>query len=132
MARNDTLKRDDALVLGLARGLTVRQAAGEAGFGERTAHRRLADPEFRLRVSAVRGQLMERAGGRLIDASTKAVDVLRKLLDSDADTTRLAAARTILQQTVALRTAAELEHRITRLEQREGQHSNDSFTIGAA
>ncbi len=132
MARNGKLKRDDALVLGLARGLTVRQAAEEAGFGERTAHRRLDDPGFRRRVSAVRGQLMERAGGRLIDASTKAVDVLRKLLDSDADTTRLAAARTILQQTVALRTAAELEHRITRLEQREGQHGNDSFTIGAA
>ncbi len=121
-----------ALVLALARGLTVRQAAQEAGVGERTTHRRLDDPEFRRRVSAVRGELMERACGRLSDAATKAVDVLRELLDSDADTTRLAAARTILQQTVALRTAAELEQRIARLEQNEGQHGNDSFTIGAA
>ena len=132
MADDDKLKRNDALVLGLARGLTVRQAAQEAASGERTAHRRLADPEFRGRVSAVRGELMERAGGLLSDAAIKAVEALRELLDSDADTTRLAAARTILQQTVALRTAAELEHRITRLEQREGQHGNDSFTIGAA
>ncbi len=132
MAHNGKLKRDDALVLALARGLTVRQAAGEAGFGERTAHRRLDDPEFRRRVLAVRGELMERAGGLLSDAAIKAVEVLRKLLESDADTTRLAAARTILQQSVALRTAVELEHRITRLEKNEGQHDNDSLTIGAA
>ena len=132
MARNGKLKRDDALVLALARGLTIRQAAGEAGFGERTAHRRLADPEFRRRVSAVRGELMERAGGLLSDAAIKAVEALRKLLESDADTTRLAAARTILQQSVTLRTAAELEQRIARLEQKEGQHGNNSLTIGAA
>jgi len=75
---------------------------------------------------------MEQAGGRLSDAATKAVDVLRDLLDSDADTTRLAAARTILQQSVTLRTSAELEQRIARLEQNEGQHGNDSITIGAA
>jgi len=132
MAHNGKLKRDDGLVLALARGLTVRLAAEEAGFGERTAHRRLDDPEFRRRVSVVRGELMEQAGGRLSDAATQAVDVLRKLLDSDADTTRLAAARTILQQSVTLRTAAELEQRIARLEQNEGQHGNDSITIGAA
>ena len=54
MAHNGKLKRDDGLVLALARGLTVRQAAGEAGFGERTAHRRLDDPEFRRRVSVVK------------------------------------------------------------------------------
>ncbi len=132
MADNDNLKRDDALVLALARGLTVREAAGEAGFGERTAHRRLADPEFGRRVSAVRGELMERAGGLLSDAAIKAVEALRKLLGSDADTIRLAAARTILQQSVTLRAAAELEHRIARLEQNEGHHGNDSLTIGAA
>ena len=82
MADDDRLKRDDGLVLALARGLTVRQAAGEAGFGERTAHRRLDDPEFRRRVSVVRAELMERAGGLLSDAATKAVDVLRELLGS--------------------------------------------------
>jgi len=54
MAHNGKLKPDDTLVLALARGLTVRQAAGEAGFGERTAHRRLADTEFRRRVSVVK------------------------------------------------------------------------------
>ena len=132
MAHDDKLKRDDGLVLAVARGLTVRHAAEESGFSERTAHRRLADPEFCRRVSAIRGELMERAGGRLSDAATQAVDVLRELLDSDADTIRLAAARTILQQTVALRTAAELEQRIARLEQNEGQHGNDSFKVDAA
>jgi len=132
MARNGKLKRDDGLILALARGRTVRQAAQEAGFSERTAHRRLDDPEFRRRVSVVRSELMERAGRLLSDAAIKAVDVLRALLESDADTIRLAAARTILQQTVALRTAAELEQRIARLEQNEGQHGNDSFKVSAA
>ena len=74
MARNGKLKRDDALVLALARGLTVRQAAREAGIGERTSHRWLADPDFRRLVSAVRGELMERAAGKLSDAATQAVE----------------------------------------------------------
>ena len=102
MADDDRLKRDDGLVLALARGLTVRLAAEEAGLSERTVHRRLDDPEFRRRVVAVRGELMRRAGGLLSDVTPQAVDVLRELLKSDADTTRLAAARTILQQSVAL------------------------------
>ena len=95
--------QDGALVLALARGLTVRAAAAEAEIGERTAHRRLADPGFRRRVSVLRGELMDAAAGRLADGATAAADALRELLDSEADTTRLAAARTILQQSVALR-----------------------------
>ena len=35
MAHNDKLKSDDALVITLACGLTVREAAQEAGFSER-------------------------------------------------------------------------------------------------
>ena len=92
----------------------------------------MSDPDFQRKLSDLRGELVSHTVQKMAAAATQAVDVLRELLESDADTTRLAAARTILQQSVTLRTAAELEHRIARLEQSEGQHGNDSFTIGAA
>ena len=43
MAENGRRKGDDALVLALAGGQTIRGAARAAGIGERTATRRVAD-----------------------------------------------------------------------------------------
>jgi hypothetical protein len=65
MAGNGRRKGDDALVLALASGQTVRDAACAAGVGERTATRRWADPDFRRRVARRRAELAARAAGRL-------------------------------------------------------------------
>src|SRR5262245_9420848 len=67
MAENGRRKGDGALVLALAGGLTVRDAAHAAGVGERTATRRLADPDFRRRVSHVRAEMVERALGKMAE-----------------------------------------------------------------
>lgn len=48
---------DDALILGLATGLSPTVAAERAGLGMRTAYRRLKDPDFRLRVAKARDGL---------------------------------------------------------------------------
>jgi hypothetical protein len=53
MARNGTLKAEDALFLALATGQNVREAAKTAGIGERTAHRRCDDPAFLFHVCDV-------------------------------------------------------------------------------
>ena len=124
--------RNDALILGLARGLTIQDAAEEAGYGRRTAYRRWADPGFRRQVSAVRGDLMDRAVGRLADSAVEAANTLWQLLGSDCETTRLAASRAILQQAAVLREAAELEQRIARLEQGDANRGDDTNTLGVA
>jgi hypothetical protein len=119
MAENGKEARADALLLtALAAGATVRDAARRAGVSERTAHRRLADPAFRQRVTEARAGMVERALGQLADGSSEAVGTLRKLLKAKADPVKLSAARTILEMGNKLRESVELTQGIAALEQR--------------
>ncbi len=119
MAENGRRKGDAALLLALASGETVREAARLAGIGERTATRRLADADFRRRVAELRGEMVSRAVGRLADGSTEAVAALRKLLDAGTPpAVRLGAARAILELGTKLRESVELEQRLADLERR--------------
>jgi hypothetical protein len=52
MAENGRRKGEAALLVALAAGMTVRDAAVAAGIGERTATRRVADPGESVRVQA--------------------------------------------------------------------------------
>jgi hypothetical protein len=97
MAGPDRKNADDRLALELAAGKTVADAAAAAYVSERTAYRRLDDAEFRGRLTALRGEMIDRATGRLSDAATKAVDRLVALLDAESETVRLGAARSILE-----------------------------------
>ncbi len=116
MADNGSSKGDDALLVALASGATVRDAAGRAGVAERTAYRRLDDPGFRRRLARARAELIDRAVGQLSDAATAAVATLRGLLDADSDNVKLGAARSILELGTRLREAAEIEGRLVELE----------------
>jgi hypothetical protein len=119
MAENGKEARADALLLtALAAGATIRGAARRAGVSERTAHRRLADPAFRQRVTEARAEMVERALGQLADGSSEAVGTLRKLLKAKADFVKLSAARTILEMGNKLRESVELQQRIAALEER--------------
>jgi hypothetical protein len=66
----------EALVLGLATGLSVPTAARQAGLSERTAYRWLSNPSFRRRVSRAREELHAAAVGKLLGAAAKAVNTL--------------------------------------------------------
>lgn len=118
MAGSGRKKADEVLSLALARGDTVAAASEAASIGERTAYRRLADPEFRRHVVELRAGMVERALGKLADAATEAVDTLRTLLSSGTDSTRLGAARSILELGTKLRESVELEQRLAMLETR--------------
>jgi hypothetical protein len=120
MAENGRRKGDAALVLALAGGQTVRDAARAAGVGERTASRRWADSEFRRRVTGLRAEMVARAAGQLADGMAEAVTTLRRLLTAEAESVRLAAARSILEIGTRLRESVELEVRIQELEERLG------------
>jgi HEAT repeat protein len=107
---------DEALALAVASGQSLRDAAGAAGVSERTAARRWADAAFRRRVSALRGDMVQRCVGRMADGMAEAADVLRQLLKADSESVRLGAARSLLELGVKLREAAELAERIGELE----------------
>jgi len=109
-------KGEVKLLVALAGGATVRKAAAAAGIGERTAYRHLENPEFRRRVLRARGEMIDSAVGRLARASTKAAGTLQKLLDSQDEKTKLAAARWVLQLWRDLRDSTEVVERIERLE----------------
>jgi HEAT repeat protein len=118
MAENGRRKGEAALLVALAAGHTVRDAARLAGIGERTATRRMADPDFRRRLMEARSGMIQRALGKLADGSTKAVDTLRKLLKAKGENVRLGAARAILEFGSKMRETVELEARLAILEER--------------
>jgi hypothetical protein len=118
MANSGRRKGDVALLVALASGQTVRDAAAAAGIGERTATRRAADPAFRRRVATVRAEMIDRATGQLADSMSAAARVLRQLLDAQSETVRLSAARSILELGAKLREDQELAERIAELETR--------------
>jgi hypothetical protein len=117
MAAFGRRKGDDALLLALAAGQTVRDAARAAGVGERTATRRVAEPAFLRRVADLRADMVGRALGRMADAMTAAADTLRQLLTARSENVRLGAARSLLELGVKLRESVELEQRLLALEE---------------
>jgi hypothetical protein len=109
-------KGDAPLIVALAAGATIRDAAKQAGVSEKTAHRRAASPDFQKRVSEARTQMVQRAVGMLSEASTEAVTTLRGLLDAESESVRLGACRAIVELGTRLRESEELERRIACLE----------------
>jgi hypothetical protein len=80
MEQNGRPAGEEELILAVAGGASVREAAERAGIDERTAHRRLADADFRRAVSEARGRMFDAARGRLAALASKAVETLQRLM----------------------------------------------------
>jgi hypothetical protein len=118
MSNQHRKKAEDKLLLALACGATVESAARECGISSRTVFRRLNEPAFRRRLQALRTDMVQRTAGTLTAASAEAVRTLVELLKPKvADTTRLVAAKAVLESGVKLRELAELEERLAALEE---------------
>jgi hypothetical protein len=104
-------------VLALAHGASVEAAAKAAGISRATVYRRLKEPAFRKQVDDARAEIVSRAVARLSSTSVEAADALRRLLYSDMDFARLAAARAILELGAKLREQHDLLSRIEALEE---------------
>lgn len=117
MADGGRHSADSALVVELASGATVRDAAKEARVSERTAYRRLENEEFRRQVGDLRRQMVDGATGRLAQAMGGAVAVLVTLAESAvSEAARVSAARAVVEFGIRLREAEEFEHRLSELE----------------
>ena len=120
-------RNDGAAVAGLAAGWSIRDAAKAGGLSEKTLQRRLRDPGFRLIVARARGELLAAAVGQLSAAAGDAARALRELLGSDNESVRLSAARSVLDMSVKLTTAVELEERVRALEGESPWESKPDF-----
>src|SRR5262249_53242907 len=119
MARRCGKQADQALLLALACGATVENAARKAGISERTAYRRLDNPAFRQQLQQVRIDLVQRTAGMLTGAGLGAV---KTLVDVQQDATvppavRRGAARDVLELAIKYRETADLEQRVAVLEE---------------
>jgi hypothetical protein len=118
MPRKHRKKAEEALLLALACGATVESAARSTGLSVRTVFRRLAEPEFRQRLQALRADMVQRAAGTLIAAAAEAIRTLLSLLQPlNSPAVRLGASRTILEMGIRMRDAADVETRLTMVEQ---------------
>jgi transposase-like protein len=115
MARNG---RREAVALSLASGCTVREAARQAGCGERTIHTWLGDDAFRRRVAEVRTDLFSQAVGNLSRLAGKAAEALGALLEAKNESVRLQAARAVLEGGMKMHEALDLAARLAALEAR--------------
>jgi hypothetical protein len=59
---------DDLLMLALACGATLENAARQAGVSESTVRRRVKDPEFQRKLQALRADMVQRTSGALTAA----------------------------------------------------------------
>jgi hypothetical protein len=109
---------DDLLLMTLACGATVEAAAQKAGVSRATVLRRLREPGFQQRLQEFRSDMVKRTAGMLTAASMEAVKTLLELQKvSVPAAVRLGAARSVLEIGIKVREVADLEERLSALEQ---------------
>jgi hypothetical protein len=108
---------DEVFLLAMACGSSVENAAAKAGISPRTAHRRLLTPSFQQRLTEFKADMVKRAAGMLTAAFMESVKTLLALQESKVPpSTRLGAARSVLELGTRLRESAELHERLETLE----------------
>ena len=121
MARRGRRDADELLAAELASGKTVRDAAAAVEIGERTAFRRLEDPEFRRRVTELRAGLVRDAAGKLAANMGQAADKLAELIGNADPDVALKAAVKVIELSMKAVQLTELEGRLADLEERLGE-----------
>ena len=121
MARRGRRDADELLAAELASGKTVRDAAAAVKIGERTAFRRLEDPEFRRRVTELRAGLVRDAAGKLAANMGQAADKLAELIGNADPDVALKAAVKVIELSMKAVQLTELEGRLADLEERLGE-----------
>jgi hypothetical protein len=110
---------DEVLLLALACGATLENAARKAEVSVRTVQRRLDDPDFRRRLAEVKADMVRRTAASLSAGAVEAVKTLLSLqAAAQPPAVRLGAARAILELGMKVREVVEFEERLAALEQR--------------
>jgi hypothetical protein len=113
-----TPKQEQA-ILALLNHPTTKAAGAACGTSETTLWRWLQLPDFQQRYRAARRQLVESSIGRLQQACGDAVETLASISRNEKEpaSSRVAAAKTIIEQSLRAVELEDLAERIERLEQ---------------
>ena len=117
MPRKSRQNLDLQLIELLARGSSGTESARAAGCDPKTVYRKLQDPEFKAAVEEFRSNMLYAASGHLACVLKKAISTLEELLTSSQPSIQLGAARAILDSSLKVREAVEIESRIRILEE---------------
>ena len=111
--------RQERAILALVAFPTLAKAAQQAGVGERTLRRWLATPAFVKRYQQARACLMDRVLAGLQAGCHEGVIVLRGILQKAAatDTSKISAARTLLERCFIAQEAIQLDARVAKIEE---------------
>jgi len=111
-----------ALVLALAQGFTVEQAAAKADFGVRTVYRRRAKPAFQQQVRQARAEMVERQAGQLTMLSFGSIKVLGEGQQDAAEplAERWRIALQVLNQSRKFREEGDVLQRLQKVEEAQG------------
>ncbi len=110
----------------LACGATLETAARQAGVSLRTAKRRMADPEFKRQLNAMRWEMVDSAIGMVtagMGESAKTLIMLQK--ETVPYPTRLGAAKAMFEIGLKLRDQNDIEKRLAELEERMAATKSD-------
>ncbi len=112
-------RKQESAIAALVSEPTVMQAAQKAGVGETTLWRWMKEPEFQSAYRDARRQVVNTAIGRIQDACSLAVQTLRAIMQDDESpaSSRVSAARSILEIAFKAAELQDMEERISQLEQ---------------
>ena len=102
----------------LAGGATNEQAAIYAGVTERTIYKWRLDPAFSQALTDASGAILSDTIRALTASAISAVETLKTIAEDQTEkgSTRVSAARAILESTIRLKEAVEFEKRLATLE----------------
>lgn len=107
------------MMLGLADGLSVAEAAARAGMSERTGFRWLQNPDFRAELSRIQGLIIRRAVGVLATGTVEMAIYIRQLAkNAEGEAVRLRAATIGLDLAFKGREVLDFNDRLDAIEER--------------
>ncbi len=111
-------RKEEAAISALLTESGIAAAAKKAGVGESTLRRWLQDTDFAERCRSARRQVLEQSTARLQSATVDAVNALRAIVSSQDSppSTRVSAARTILDMAYRAVEVGELSERLYSIE----------------
>lgn len=117
-----TAKQERAILALLAVG-TIREAAAQCATSEGAIFRWLNESAFQSRYRAARRQLVETALAQLQSDCTKAARVLREIAEdtSAPASSRVSAARTILEQSISAIQLTDLQAEVEEIKRMLGE-----------
>jgi hypothetical protein len=110
-------RRQEKAIAALLAAATIEEAAARVGVGPATLRRWRNLPSFDHAYRLARQEILDATVSRLVNAATKAVDKLERLLTNRNPALQLRAAVAILDRAVRGVQLCDFEYRIKRLEQ---------------